>query len=63
MLEKFREKIRKVEDLKKRVEGSMTDLHHESISAAAILERPDQILVQPQDVTVQQLTPVNSTAH
>ena len=39
----------------------MTGLHRESTSAAAILERPDQTLVQPQEVTVQQ-PPVTHTS-
>ena len=54
MLEKFGEEIKKMEALEKRVERNITGLHWELVSAAAVLERPDQNLVQPQDVTVQQ---------
>ena len=54
MLEKFGEEVRKVEDLEKRVERSMTRFHQEAISTAAVLERLDQELVQPRDVTVRQ---------
>ena len=48
MLEKFGEEIKKVQDLEKWVERSMTGLHHESVSAAAVLERPEQHLVTVQ---------------
>ena len=53
MLEKFGEEIKKVEDLERREDQSMMGLHWESISAAAVLELPDQTLIQPCDVTVQ----------
>ena len=50
MLEEFGEEVRKVEDLKKWVERSMTGLHQEAISTTAALERPDQELIQLKDV-------------
>ena len=61
MLEKFREEVRKVEDLEKRVERSMTGFHQEVISTTAVLERLDQELVQPRDVTVRQPLPTYGT--
>ena len=39
MLEKFGEEVRKVEDLEKRVERSITRFHQEAISTTAVLER------------------------
>ena len=53
MLEKFGEEIKRVEDLEKWVERTMTGPHRKSVSVAAVLERPDQHLAQPQDITVQ----------
>ena len=54
MLEKFGEEVKKVEDLKRRVERSMTGLQQEAISTMAVLERPDQELIQPGEVTMRQ---------
>ena len=54
MLEKFGEEVKKVEDLKRRVERSMTGLQQEAINTTAVLERPDQELIQPGEVTMRQ---------
>ena len=54
MLEKFREEVKKVEHLERRVERSMMGLQQEAISTMAVLERLDQELIQPGEVTVRQ---------
>ena len=55
MLTKFGEEVRKVEDLEKKVTQRQTKLLPESISTTAVLERPDENLIQPRDVLVQHL--------
>ena len=45
MLTKFGEEVRKVEDLEKKITQRQTKLQPKSISATAVLERPDENLI------------------
>ena len=46
-------KVRRIEDLEKKVSQCQSESHPESISAAAVLEHPESKLIQPHDVIVQ----------
>ena len=53
MLKKFSNEVRRIEELEKKISNHQTSSHPESISAAAVLERPESKLIQPDEVIVQ----------